>query len=115
MKATIRTIDTAASTRSRAATLPPDGTTLRLAPTRGASVHGALGWRVRALCGEVWITQEGDIRDIVLEAGQEYQVDRSGTVLLWTLGNDDARLAIRPRDEAVARPAAIPAGRPVFA
>lgn len=115
MKATLTTIDTAASTRPRAATLPPEGTTLRLARTRGASVRGVLGWRLRALQGEVWITQDGDIRDIVLEPGQEYIVDRPGPVLLWTLGDADACLAIRPRDASVQRPAPIPAGHPAFA
>lgn len=115
MRATITTIDTAASARPRATTLPPEGTTLQLVRTRGARMQGALGWRVRALRGEVWITQDGDIRDIVLEAGQEFIVDRPGPVLLWTLGDGDASLAIKPRDAAVQRPAALPAGRPAFA
>lgn len=38
--------------------------------------------------GTVWLTQDGDMRDIILHAGESFRVDRDGTVLLQAL--DDA-------------------------
>jgi hypothetical protein len=38
--------------------------------------------------GTVWLTQDGDVRDIILHAGESFRVDRDGTVLLQAL--DDA-------------------------
>jgi hypothetical protein len=32
--------------------------------------------------GELWITQDGDRRDIILPAGQSWHVDRSGPLVL---------------------------------
>ena len=32
--------------------------------------------------GSVWVTQEGDARDIVLGAGEAFTLDRSGTALV---------------------------------
>jgi len=56
-------------------------------------VRDAQGWRVQAINGTVWITQEGDSRDIVLRHGQSFVLDRNGTALLSAL--DDADLALQ--------------------
>jgi hypothetical protein len=52
--------------------------------------------------GTLWITQEGDARDILLQAGQSFRLDRDGTALAkcW----DDAVLALTsPHEERPAR------------
>ena len=51
--------------------------------------------------GSLWITQEGDVRDILLQAGQSFRLDRDGTALVkcW----DDAVVALTSPHEA--RPA----------
>ena len=52
--------------------------------------------------GSLWITQEGDRRDILLQAGQSFRLDRDGTALVkcW----DDAVLALTsPHEERPAR------------
>jgi len=52
--------------------------------------------------GTLWITQEGDARDILLQAGQSFRLDRDGTALVkcW----DDAVLALTsPHEERPAR------------
>ncbi len=36
--------------------------------------------------GEVWITQEGDHRDIILQAGQGYRVEKRGLVIVQAIG-----------------------------
>lgn len=38
--------------------------------------------RVECLTGVIWITQDGDRRDIILEAGQAFELDRDGDALL---------------------------------
>ena len=54
--------------------------------------HG-FGQRIEALSGCVWITIDNDARDIVLEAGEGFRIDRHGEVLITAL-NDDARVAL---------------------
>jgi uncharacterized protein (AIM24 family) len=47
--------------------------------------------------GTVWLTQDGDMRDIILRAGESFRVDRDGTVLLQAL--DDAAVRLGPNGE----------------
>lgn len=73
----------------------------------------ARGWVVRALNGRVWITQDWDLRDIVLEAGQSFTLDRDGPALIWPLDKGEVRLEresgrVPPRRVTLATPA-IPA------
>ena len=37
----------------------------------------------RALKGTVWITQDRDVRDIILSAGQSFVLDRNGVALVF--------------------------------
>jgi len=37
--------------------------------------------------GEVWITQEGDHRDIILRAGQRYGIEKRGLVIVQAIGS----------------------------
>jgi hypothetical protein len=39
--------------------------------------------------GTLWITQEGDMKDYILDAGQDFWVTRSGTVIVQAL--DDSK------------------------
>lgn len=45
-------------------------------------LHGEAGRRVEVLSGSLWITQDGDLRDIVLASGQGFDFERSGNALL---------------------------------
>lgn len=45
-------------------------------------VQGDRGRRVECLSGAIWITQDGDQRDIVLAAGEAFDFDRRGDALL---------------------------------
>ncbi len=70
---------------------------LKLAATSlrsGEALHlrHALGQRIEALSGRVWITMDGDLRDIVLDAGEGFTVDRSSDVLLSAMS--DAQLVV---------------------
>jgi len=94
--------------------LDPAGQILALNATHAAHLNDARGWTVRALDGSVWITQDGDIRDVVISAGQSFVLDRNTPALLSAFGK--ARISLRletarPRplpgmDTAPVRPAA---------
>lgn len=53
-----------------------------------------IGDRVDCLDGSVWITQEGDPRDVVLDAGQSFTLDRGGTVIVCALSHG-AQVAVQ--------------------
>lgn len=48
-------------------------------------LHDRVGDRVVCLDGQIWITQHDDTRDIVLEAGQCFELDRPGMALVFAL------------------------------
>ena len=48
-------------------------------------LHDRTGDRVVCLDGQVWITQHNDTRDIVLEPGQCFELDRPGLALVFAL------------------------------
>ena len=56
--------------------------TRTLAKGKIRHLHAEKGRRVEVLSGAIWITQDGDLRDVVLEDGQAFDFDRVGDVLL---------------------------------
>jgi len=54
----------------------------RLTKGRILRVHHALGHRVECVSGSLWITQDGDPRDFVLEPGEGLAFDRPGDALV---------------------------------
>jgi hypothetical protein len=54
----------------------------RLAKNHIRHLHAEPGRRVEVVSGAIWITQDGDLRDIVLESGQAFDFDRAGDALL---------------------------------
>lgn len=52
------------------------------------------GWVVDCEAGTLWLTHDGEPRDIVLEAGQSHRCDHDGRLAIHAL--DDARLRLRP-------------------
>lgn len=46
---------------------------------------GHPGLRIASLRGRVWITQDGDPRDVVIEGGESHLLDRDGPVYLQAL------------------------------
>jgi hypothetical protein len=55
-------------------------------------VHRPLGRRVECVSGTLWITQDGDPRDIVLAPGDSFTFDHRGDALISAL--DDARFLL---------------------
>ena len=57
-----------------------------------ARMQDALGWRVTAAKGTLWVTQDGDRRDVVLKAGESFAFDRPAA-LVSALGAATAQFA----------------------
>lgn len=55
-------------------------------------LHAESGRRVEVLSGAIWITQDGDRRDIVLRGGEAFDFDRDGDALLSAF--DDSRYLV---------------------
>jgi Protein of unknown function (DUF2917) len=55
-------------------------------------IENGYGRRISVLEGHVWVTQDGDPRDIVLSAGDDFLFDRQVPALVSSL-DGDARIA----------------------
>jgi hypothetical protein len=78
----------------------PPAARIDLVAGRPAVLDRARGTRVECLEGTLWITQDGDIRDIVLPAGSAFVIDRDTRVLVSAV--DAARFALRRASADVA-------------
>ena len=70
-----------------------------LAKSRVRRVPASRGRRVECLSGCLWITQDGDPRDVVLNSGDAFEFDRNGAILSAL---DDSRYVLL---DACRRPA----------
>ena len=74
-------------------------TRITLAADQFVKLDEAVGVRLVSRCGSIWITQDGDSRDIVLEAGDSFVLDRAGPSIVQALGPAVRAIAepVRPR------------------
>ena len=56
------------------------------------SLRGGKGVRVACLTGALWITQEHDKEDVILEPGQSLVVDQPGLTVIMALGSATLRV-----------------------
>jgi hypothetical protein len=54
----------------------------QIGPRHGLALRAARGRIVKCVSGSVWLTMEGDRRDVVLNPGASFVVDRDGLTLL---------------------------------
>jgi hypothetical protein len=59
---------------------------VKLAPNQTLRLRDSAGSTVCAVEGSVWITEENQPRDIVLEAGNCYRLRNAGLALINSLG-----------------------------
>jgi hypothetical protein len=70
------------------------------------------GDRIECVSGTVWVTQDGDLRDIVLKAGESFRLDRTGRALVSALADAGVILHAAKRPRLAARVArAVVTGR----
>ena len=62
---------------------------IRLTEPARLQVRDGSGQRVCCVDGKVWITQEGDQRDVILNAGECFVLDRHGLAIIGALGAGD--------------------------
>ena len=72
-----------------------------LAPREIVRLDGARGTTLRVTRGCVWLTQERDTRDIILDAGDTFTIERGGRTLLEAQG--DASVCVLAHYVAAAR------------
>ena len=51
-----------------------------------------IGQRIESLSGSLWVTIDNDVRDILVNPGQGFSIDRDGAALISAL--DDARFVV---------------------
>ncbi len=62
-------------------------------------VKQALGVTIECLEGSVWVTLDGDLRDLILDAGQSCKIDSERRALIQAL--DTARVRLIPPSGAL--------------
>lgn len=67
---------------------------LRLPARAVHCIEDGKGLEVTAVSGTVWITQAGDMRDVILARGQSFVLDRNGRAVLYAL--KDAAIVVAP-------------------
>lgn len=79
---------------SPALSTPSQGTVRlhSLAPTQVRVLDCFFGGSVECLDGCVWLTFDGDCRDIVLEAGESHVADRRARLIMYALQASAVRL-----------------------
>ncbi|CAN0416004.1 unnamed protein product, partial [Phaeothamnion confervicola] len=66
--------------------------TITLAPGSLLSLRDGAGTRVLCRAGNLWVTQEGDLKDAVVRAGEVLTIRKSGRTIISAL--DAASLAL---------------------
>ena len=61
-------------------------TATRIELDRPLGVQDTFGRRIAIVKGTAWITQDGDRRDMIVEAGHHFVFDRPGSALIQALG-----------------------------
>ena len=67
---------------------------MRLGAGQELRLYDAAGWTVACRSGSLWLTQEADSRDVFLDAGGRFTLDRGGMALV--LARRDSGLTLRP-------------------
>lgn len=78
-------------------------TELQMAAAELLALDGIRGTRLRCVEGSVWLTLDGDPRDVFLHPGDDFVVDRGGATLLHALA--PTRLEVVRQDAVPLAPA----------
>jgi hypothetical protein len=78
---------------------------LCLAKNQAVTLTDARSAEIRCASGVLWITQDHDQRDIVLQAGESFTLDRGGPAIVWALAPSSAEVVAARRPSVLARDA----------
>ncbi|MES2510592.1 MAG: DUF2917 domain-containing protein [Pseudomonadota bacterium] len=67
-----------------------------IATDRILEIKQGAGMKLECLEGSVWVTLDGDLRDVILEPGQAFTVDRDQRILIQALDSARVRLVQSP-------------------
>lgn len=77
--------------------------TIHLARDGLISIRGAQDTRIFCQSGSLWLTLEGDIRDVVLEPGESHAIGNGGLAVITALRPSVALLTQEPPPAAAPR------------
>ncbi|HEX7272104.1 MAG TPA: DUF2917 domain-containing protein [Casimicrobiaceae bacterium] len=75
------------------ATATPAGRSFVLPRRSTLVLDGARGTTIAVVRGSLWVTQEHDMRDIILEDGARFVIDRNGRTII--AAEEESRLRLR--------------------
>lgn len=67
-----------------------------IGPNATLALHDVAGHTILAVSGRLWLTQHGDSRDVFLEPGQQFTVERQGDTVAQALGAGAAVILVEP-------------------
>jgi DUF2917 family protein len=83
----------ASATKTSSLMLAPEKGKKHCIPKRAVlAIAHPMHRNIECLHGSLWITHDGDPRDVVLEGGQSYLPDRDARMLILALENAELRL-----------------------
>ncbi len=86
-----------------------DDAILRLNPDSNFQLRDARGACVHVHWGDLWITQEGDMKDHVIKTGESFAISNSGMTFLTAMSEAGVSVMEKCRESEVASAAAISA------
>ncbi|HLL10423.1 MAG TPA: DUF2917 domain-containing protein [Rubrivivax sp.] len=65
---------------------------LRIAEGQSICIGDAAGRTLNCLAGSVWITHDGDPKDVIVDSGESYRVTRPERMIVFALRNSAMRM-----------------------
>ena len=75
---------------------------VRLNPDNNFQVHDARGSCIHVHWGDLWITQEGDLKDHIVKTGESFAISNSGTTFLSAMNEAGVSVMEKCSETAIA-------------
>ena len=81
--------------------MPPPAPPLRLRRQAIFAVEHPLGKQLRCIVGALWVTHDGDPKDILVTVGEIYRVDRCARMLVAALEDSELEITTATGDRSL--------------